>query len=128
MQRIPSGRMPSGQAQPAEEPSPLLRLARRIREEQGSEQVRAFLAAMAPFAAPNEIRRVGESFGISRESLEYEMQKRAPQPQKPQNTNNQQSMNGMMNQLNQLRTIMQLSGMLKNGGDPSALLNLLGGK
>ena len=128
MQRIPSGRMPPSRVQPAEDPSPLLRLARRIREEQGSEQVRAFLAAMTPFAAPNEIRHVGESFGISRESLEYEIQKRAPQPQRTQNANPQQSMNGMMNQLNQLRTIMQLSGMLKNGGDPAALINLLGGK
>lgn len=44
--------------------SPLLQLARRIREEQGAEQTRAFLRAMVPFAAPGELKNVSEGFGI----------------------------------------------------------------
>ena len=125
MQRMPTRSLPARSAEQTEDDSPMLRMARRIRQEQGPEQVRAFLAAMTPFSAPNEIRRVGENFGLSFESIELERSRQAAQPQqRPQ----QNGMDQTMNQIGQLRTLMQLTGMMKNGGDPSALLNLLGGR
>lgn len=48
----------------AEERSPMLLLARRIREEQGVEGLRAFLLAMEPFAAPYELKNLAERFGM----------------------------------------------------------------
>lgn len=129
MQRMPTRTPgPRGEEMSADD-SPMLRMARRIRQEQGSEQVKAFLAAMTPFSAPNEIRRIGESFGISFESIELERSRQTRQPpmqppmQQPHNAVNQT--NAMMNQINQLKMLMQLSGMMKNGGDPTALLGLL---
>lgn len=47
-----------------EERSPLLLLARRIREEQGAEGLRAFLHAMEPFAAPYELKNLASRFGM----------------------------------------------------------------
>lgn len=128
MQRMPSRNMPPrSMEQAADESSPMLKLARRIREEQGPEQVKAFLAAMTPFSAPNEIKKIGEGFGISPESIEAERAKKEARSEvkKPDQFN---SANAAANQLNQLRMLMQLSGMIKNGGDPMAILNLLGGR
>lgn len=45
------------------------RIARRIREEQGIEQLQAFLAAMVPFVAPNELRGVCAGFGLDYDSI-----------------------------------------------------------
>jgi|GEM_PF-284031 len=47
-----------------EERSPLLLLARRIREEQGAEGLKAFFSAMQPFAAPYELKNIAERFGM----------------------------------------------------------------
>lgn len=47
-----------------EERSPLLLLARRIREEQGAEGLKAFFSAMEPFAAPYELKNLAERFGM----------------------------------------------------------------
>ena len=44
----------------------MLLLARRIREEQGAEGLKAFLFAMEPFAAPYELKSLAERFGIER--------------------------------------------------------------
>ncbi len=49
--------------------SPVALMARRIREEQGADQLSAFFKAMQPFAAPNELKRIGRSFGIDYESI-----------------------------------------------------------
>ncbi len=125
MQRMPTRNLPPRSAEQAADDSPMLKMARRIRSEQGTEQVRAFLAAMTPFSAPNEIRRIGEDFGISFESIERESTRQAPMPRPRQQ---QSGPNQMMDQLNQLKMLMQRSVMMKNGGDPSALLNLLGGR
>lgn len=46
------------------ERSPLLLLARRIREEQGTEGLGAFLRVMEPFAAPYELKNIAEMFGM----------------------------------------------------------------
>ncbi|MBO4848065.1 MAG: hypothetical protein J5586_02830 [Clostridia bacterium] len=139
MQRIPSRNVPrqAGSGQPAEEPSPLLKLARRIREEQGTDQVRSFLAAMLPFAAPNEIRRAAEGFGIAFDSLEVRPkpapQKPAYEPQPRQSAYSApQMMESMlpreaMNSLNMIRTLMQLKSAMA-GGDPMKLMNGIMGR
>lgn len=127
MQRFPTRGMPPHTVQDGrEEVSPVLRLARRIREEQGAEKVREFLAAMTPFAAPYELRHIAESFGISYESVERERSVRQEAPNNRQAP--QPNAGNMLDQINRIKMLMQLSGMMKNGGDPSALLNLLGGK
>lgn len=123
MQRMPTREPPSR----GQDDSPMLRLARRIRQEQGAEQVKAFLAAMTPFSAPNEIKRIGENFGIPFESIENERMKREPVRQNAPNAGAVRPANQMdqLDRINRLRTLMQLAGMMKNGGDPMALINLL---
>ena len=126
MQRMPTRNIEKGVQgrRPESEASPMQKLARRIREEQGTEQVKAFLAAMGPFSAPNEIKRIGEDFGISYESIEsfcaqkrYDMRGReeSRQPQASASTE----------PLNMLKTIMQLRSLLGAGSDPGALMNML---
>ncbi|MBR5718193.1 MAG: hypothetical protein IKX16_04170 [Clostridia bacterium] len=127
MQRIPTKNVPMRRAeQNGEEHSPLLKLARRIREEQGVEQVKSFLIAMKPFAAPNEIKHVADGFGIEYGSIESasntsgaaegggrENQKRAQAAQP-------------INRMKLIQTMMQLSNAMKNGGaDPIKLLSML---
>jgi hypothetical protein len=46
------------------EPSPALQLARRIRYEQGTEQVRRYLSAIEPFIAPAERAAIAKQMGI----------------------------------------------------------------
>ena len=58
MQTVPE------EAKKQEERSPLLLLARRIREEQGADGLKAFLSAMQPFAAPYELKNLAERFGM----------------------------------------------------------------
>lgn len=75
MQRVPTRQrqfVPNGNAAKRPqggEASPFLRIARRIREEQGLEQLRAFLAAMVPFVAPNELKGVCTGFGLDYDSI-----------------------------------------------------------
>ena len=75
MQRVPTRQrqfVPNGNASKRPqggEASPFLRIARRIREEQGIEQLRAFLAAMVPFVAPNELKGVCTGFGLDYDSI-----------------------------------------------------------
>ena len=52
------------EAKREEERPPLLMLARRIREEQGTEGLRAFIIAMEPFAAPYELKNIAARFGM----------------------------------------------------------------
>ena len=70
MQRVPArqnGVTAEAERMPA--PSPLLELSRRIRNEQGVSGLRDFLAAMAPFSAPNELRSVAEGFGMDYDAI-----------------------------------------------------------
>lgn len=127
MQKMPARNMPrSAAGNYPEEPSPMLRLARRIREEQGVEQLRAFLAAMAPFSAPNEIRHIGEDFGIPFESIEAE-RRRKEEPSRVQPAPRQDSGGSRMaDQMNQIGMLLKLAGMMKNGGDMMDLINMFG--
>ncbi|MCR5610935.1 MAG: hypothetical protein K6F68_03785 [Clostridiales bacterium] len=129
MQKMPARNTPrSTTGNYMEDASPMLRLARRIREEQGVEQLRAFLAAMGPFSAPNEIRHIGEDFGIPFESIEAERrrteERQAPRPAPKQD----QGGNRMQDQMNQIGMLLNLANMMKNGGDMMNLINMFGKK
>lgn len=67
-QAMPADRQQGGRQQ-NNEASPALLLARRVREEQGVEQLKSFLAAMEPFVAPNELRSICGGFGINHDAL-----------------------------------------------------------
>ncbi|MCR5808019.1 MAG: hypothetical protein K6G56_00500 [Clostridiales bacterium] len=132
MQRTGTGRPGVTGEGTGGEASPLLRLARRIREEQGAERVREFLAAMMPFAAPGEIRHISEGFGIPFESVEnagrrrnnnrngQSAEERLSLDDRPQRAS--QSDQGM----NMLRTLMQLKGLMNGAPDPRTLMELMG--
>lgn len=127
MQKMPARNMQrTAPANQYDDASPMLRLARRIREEQGVDQLRSFLAAMTPFSAPNEIRHIGEDFGISFESIEAE-RRRGEERIKERNAPAQETGGSRMaDQMNQLGMLLKLAGMMKNGGDMMNLINLLG--
>lgn len=59
-----SGGMSNRQPAPMQAAPPALLLARRIRREQGVEQVKRFLMAMEPFLAPYERQAIAEQLGI----------------------------------------------------------------
>lgn len=125
MQRMPTRRLPAGgQTVNAmeSETSPLLELARRIRREQGVEQLRAFLRAMLPFSAPNELRYVSEAFGISFESISAHMER--IQVPAAEHTDAGRARNGQ-NQLDMLKMLLQVTSMMKGGGDMMKLLNMM---
>lgn len=107
MQRTPANRNEgNGEAQP------LVKLARRIRSEQGAEQLKAFLQAMTPFFAPNELKNIAEDFGV-------EFRERQPEP--PAQPQPRQDPMDMIRSIMQIKTLM-------SGADPQALMRLLGGK
>ncbi len=117
MQRYPTRSLPQVRAEGREEPSPMLRLARRIREEQGAERLREFIAAMRPFAAPNELRKLAEDFGIDYDSL----------PKREERAVNKEQRQGN-DPMKLISDVMRLSSAIQSGGDPAKLLSLLGGR
>jgi hypothetical protein len=121
MQRLSGNALPPMKRGTAGEETPLLLLARRIRREQGAEQVKAFLAAMEPFSAPNEIKRIGEDFGIPYESIEAARARTRPaEVKRPQ----ERSADGLGN----LGMLMKLMPLLRGGApDAASLMSLLGG-
>lgn len=120
MQRVPVRSIPAPKSGERDEASPLLRLARRIREEQGTEQARAFLAAMGPFAAPGELKRIAEGFGFDYSAIEAARVSPSGGSKKP----NQPAQNGMQ----MISAFMQLRNAVQGGADPAALIGLLNGK
>ena len=131
MQRTGTESRPAGIRQNAEA-SPLLKLARRVREEQGVEQLKAFLTAMIPFAAPNEIRRVSEGFGIPFERIS-ERRGTADNREGRQDCFSRLQQDGGNRQgsgvnpgLNMIRTLMQLRGAMNGAPDPKLLMELMG--
>ena len=49
--------------------SPTIMMAKRVYQEQGMEQLKAFVVAIEPFVAPNELRTICSCFGLNFESL-----------------------------------------------------------
>ena len=94
--------------------SPMLHMARRVRSEQGIEQLKSFLVAMEPFSAPNELRSISMSFGMDFDSLPR--QQRRPQSsqqnQTPQQTDNQFKMLQMLMGMRNMKG-MDMQGLLK---------------
>ena len=98
--------------------TPLMLLARRIREEQGAASVRDFLTAMLPFAAPGELRNAAEAFGIPFEGIEPPQRTREPKPEPSSRKPDPMSL---------LTLLMQLRGAGSGGdGDKNIPLSLLG--
>lgn len=106
--------------------SPALLLARRVRSEQGVEQLKAYLVAIEPFVAPNEVRAIGSAFGIDTDAL--------PRPNIRQNQNQQGNAQnnsiggGNRNQMQMLQMIMNMQNMMKGGGDISQIMRMMGGR
>ena len=99
------------------EASPLLQLARRIREEQGAEQTRAFLRAMVPFAAPGELKNVSEGFGIPFDPVPDTPIRPSPKPEYKPPFSDPMSLIAML---------MQLKGRGPTGqSDPGVPINLI---
>lgn len=133
------------------EASPFLRIARRIREEQGVEQLRAFLAAMVPFVAPNELKSVCSGFGLDYDSilsLKNEQSMRPPARSSRDNPGfgtagfgnmGAMSPTGAMNGMNPfgaaggqmqlLQMLMSMQNMMKGGkGDISRIMSMMNGR
>lgn len=106
--------------------SPALLLARRVRSEQGVEQLKAYLVAIEPFVAPNEVKAIGSAFGIDTDTL--------PRPSTMQSHNQQGNPQnngfgaGNRNQMQMLQMIMNMQKMMKGGGDISQIMKMMGGR
>lgn len=123
MQRVPSRQMPPNvqkSVNRVNDTSPALLMARRIRDEQGIEQLKLFLAAMEPFVAPYELKSIASGFGIEYDSLLLgRKQNRSVQP-------NQGIQDGNWNNSSQMRLmqmLMNMQGIAKNGKPD--MMNLL---
>lgn len=64
---VPIGKLPPQRANVIEEGSPTYAMAKRIRSEQGIEQVKRFLLAVEPFIAPAEQEAIANVMGITLE-------------------------------------------------------------
>ena len=152
MQRVPTRQrqfVPNGNAAKRPqggEASPFLRIARRIREEQGIEQLRAFLAAMVPFVAPNELKGVCTGFGLDYDSIvllrNEQTSRQASRMNRGESASgnvNAGGMNGFMNpfgsfgsggqQMQLIQMLMGMQNIMKSGkGDISRIMNMMGGR
>ena len=119
---------------------PALLLARRIRREQGAEQVRRFLTAMEPFLAPNERITIAEQLGIrlQPQNPPPKGNQRPPEsvslptapPEEAQTRQRQGSQNhdftNLAQQIQMLQMLSQMGG--QNGGfNPMLLSQLMNG-
>ena len=80
MQRMPLNKtrsMPDAPKTSQNENSPALLMARKIRREQGVEQLRAFLSAIGPFISPNELKSICGAFGLNFNTLASDTMHRA---------------------------------------------------
>lgn len=154
MQRTMQQGTPAQRQQPyveqgSSEPSPALLMARRIRAEQGIDQLKRFLMAIEPFVAPAEREGIANSMGIHIEPSPPPNQER-PQPNMNngmpfgQGTFNQGEMNPMYllqnlmgrgNGMGGMGNMGNMGGMGGMGGnaqglDPmmlAQLMNMMGG-
>lgn len=121
------------------EQSPALLMARRVNTEQGTQQLKAYLLAIEPFVAPNELRNISGSFGLDFDSIERPV-KQTPAPEKNRkqgsmggmNTGSMGGMNmgsmGGNNQMQMLQMMMNMQKLMKGGGDISQIMKFMGGR
>lgn len=113
------------------EQSPALLMARRVNTEQGTQQLKAYLLAIEPFVAPNELRNISGSFGLDFDSIERPV-KQAPAPEKNRKQGSMGGMNagnmGGNNQMQMLQMMMNMQKLMKGGGDISQIMKFMGGR
>lgn len=107
------------------EQSPALLMARRVNTEQGTQQLKAYLLAIEPFVAPNELRNISGSFGLDFDSIERPV-KQTPAPDKNRKQGNMGGM-GANNQMQMLQMMMNMQKLMKGGGDISQIMKFMGG-
>lgn len=96
--------------------SPALQMAKKVYQEQGTEQLKLFLAAMEPFIAPNELKNICIGFGIDIEKIIVKI-----------NHKSQMSGKQNANQLQLLQLIMSMQNMGKSGIDMGKIMKLMTG-
>lgn len=113
------------------EQSPALLMARRVNTEQGTQQLKAYLLAIEPFVAPNELRNISGSFGLDFDSIERPV-KQTPAPEKNRKQGSMGGMNagnmGGNNQMQMLQMMMNMQKLMKGGGDISQIMKFMGGR
>lgn len=113
------------------EQSPALLMARRVNTEQGTQQLKAYLLAIEPFVAPNELRNISGSFGLDFDSIERPV-KQTPASEKNRKQGNTGSMNmgnmGGNNQMQMLQMMMNMQKLMKGGGDISQIMKFMSGR
>lgn len=103
--------------------SPTLMMAKRVYQEQGMEQLKAFVVAIEPFVAPNELRTICSCFGLNFESLP----RNAKQQQAQTVPGSHAQGSGSRNQMQMLQMLMSMQNMSKGGMDISQLMKMMGG-
>lgn len=98
-------------------------MAKRVYQEQGMEQLKAFVVAIEPFVAPNELRTICSCFGLNFESLP----KNAKQQQTQTVPGGHAQGSGSRNQMQMLQMLMSMQNMSKGGMDISQLMKMMGG-
>ena len=101
----------------------LMMMAKRVYQEQGMEQLKAFIVAIEPFVAPNELRTICSSFGLNFESLP----RNAKQQQAQTVPGSHAQGSGSRNQMQMLQMLMSMQNMSKGGMDISQLMKMMGG-
>lgn len=141
MQRV-SVRQPQRQQQATrsaqmrnQEQSPALAMARRVNAEQGKEQLKAYLLAMEPFVAPNELRSISNSFGLDFDSIERPKKQSPALAKSGVKQGNGMNMGGLNmgsmggnNQMQMLQMMMNMQRMMNGKGDMSQIMKFMGGK
>ena len=120
-QNSQQGSRPMQQQRPSS--SPTLMMAKRVYQEQGMEQLKAFVVAIEPFVAPNELRTICSCFGLNFESLP----RNAKQQQAQTVPGSHAQGSGSRNQMQMLQMLMSMQNMSKGGMDISQLMKMMGG-
>ena len=121
-QNSQQGSRPMQQQRPSSS-SPTLMMAKRVYQEQGMEQLKAFVVAIEPFVAPNELRTICSCFGLNFESLP----RNAKQQQAQTVPGSHAQGSGSRNQMQMLQMLMSMQNMSKGGMDISQLMKMMGG-
>ncbi len=97
--------------------SPAFQLAKRIRAEQGVEQVKKFIAAIEPFVAEEERKTISQRFGINFDDIKSISNNVNQSENKPDTSNN--------NGLDMQKMMMLLSTMMGGAGKTPDIMTLM---